>query len=258
MMNQFIPESSLLNHIYIPFYNPPAKRVENCSDFFTYIEPDSRGIMSVINLITDSDQGRAEPVVPFIDLGKFDTETKEWFWMDDSGFPYRIYENSESNGWVLRPQWPINYVGSELSFDPDILIYGADGRELGFYSEASITQNDETVTVRMYPGNPVMMTIDGVVLKDKTIYGNDSLTTGLTSLNSERNPEFYFDSINNKIHTNQNLVGFDPRNIKIYFYESIKEVSVKARLNANAGGTAYYSPTVDYYIVKLNGQYLRG
>lgn len=257
-MVQFIPESSLLNHVYTPFYSPPIKRVENCADFFTYLEPDSNGITSIINLITDTRQGRTEPVVPFIDIGKFDPETRDWYWVDASGFPYRIYKNSDSDAWFLRPQWPINYIGSELEFDPDILLYSEEGRELGFYSEASFFNNNDTTSVRMYSSNPVMITIEGSILSDKTVYGNESVTTGLTSLNPGRNPEFYFDSINNKIYTNQNLLGFDPKHIKVYFYESIGEVRVKARLSSNSGGTAYYSPTVDYYIIKLNGQYLRG
>lgn len=254
-MAQFIPESSLLDHIYVPFYRPPIKRVENCSNFFTYLEPDANGVVSIINLRTDTAEGGTTPVVPFIDIGKFDPETKDWAWIDASGFPYRITQSSvDVSGWALKPLWPINHVNEELQFDPTDLTYSEEGKELGFYSSATI----DSSTVRIYSSNPVMLTIEGKIIQDKTVYGSENITTGLTELNTELNPEFYYDSINNKIYTNQNLLGVDPSNIKVYFYESANEVSVKARMATNAGGPAYYTPIVDYYIVKLNGQFLRG
>lgn len=253
-MAQFIPETSLLDHIYIPFYRPPVKRVENCGNFFTYLEADVNGVTSIINLVTDTVEDGISPVVPFIDIGKFDSETKDWSWVDGSGFPYRIQRNSTDDGWVLKALWPINHVGIELDIDPTILTYDEEGKELGFYSTAT----NGSLEDRMYPSNPIMVTIEGKILQDKTVYGSENLTTGLTELNTNLNPEFYYNPINNKIYTNQNLLGVNPRNIKIYFYDSINNVSVKARLSTNSGGSSYYTPIVDYYIVKLNGQFLRG
>lgn len=250
-MAQFLPESSLLDHIYIPFFRDPVKRVENCSNFFTHLEPDANGIFSIINLITDVEDGGTESVVPFIDIGKFDPETKDWFWFDGSGYPYRIKQSSTvEDGWALEAQWPLGYFGTDLEFDPFVLDYAKDGKELGFYSLANSD-------IRVFSGSPIFVTIEGKILSDKTVYGNENITTGLTSLNSEVNPEFYYDSITNKIYTNQNLLGVEPQNIKVYFYKSENTVSVKARLSSNAGGPASYTPIVDYYIVKLNGQYLR-
>lgn len=256
-MAQFIPESSLLDHVYIPFYSEPNKKVNDCSGYFTFLESDTNGVTSIINLSTeDTTDGGLTPVVPFIDIGKFDPETRDWYWMDASGFPYRISSSTQvTDGWALKAMWPINFEGVELQFNPEFLNYSEDGKELGFYSIATDSSDEE---FRMYPSNPIMVTIEGKVLKDKTIYGNESTTTGLTDLNVELNPEFYYNSLTNKIHTNQNLLGFDLKRVKVYYYESIDEISVKARLSTNAGNSAKYTPVIDYYIAKLNGQFLRG
>ena len=252
-MPRFIPETTLLDNIYIPFYGSPQKRVQNCADYFNRFETASNGVTSVINLITDGEDGQPQPVVPFIDIGNFDAETKEWYYLDASGYPYRIYSSDTSDtGWVLRSLWPINYIDKDLDLDPNIVGYAAEGRGLGFYSNATIDGED----VSMYTAAPIMVTINGKALVDKTLYGDRDMTTGLTDLNVELNPEFYYDYSSNKIYTNQNLLAFDPKHIKIYFYESLNEVSVKARLSSNSGSDAYQTPVVDYYIAKLNGQFL--
>lgn len=252
-MDRFIPETTLLDNIYIPFYRSPEKRVKNCADYFTHFETDNNGVTSIINLVTDTDDDPMHPVVPFIDIGNFDTETKDWYYLDASGYPYRIFASDTSDtGWVLRALWPINYIDKDLDIDPNIVGYKSDGRGLGFYSNATLDGED----ISMYTAAPIMVTIDGKALIDKTIYGDRDITTGLTDSNVELNPEFYYDYINNKIHTNQNLLAFDPKHIKVYFYESLNEVSIKARLSSNSGSDAYQTPVVDYYIAKLNGQFL--
>lgn len=252
-MPRFIPESSLLDNIYVPFYSAPEKRVENCADYFTYLESDMNGVTSVINLVTDTLDEIAKPVVPFIDIRNFDPETKEWYYLDASGYPYRLFSDSSSDtGWVLKTMWPINYINDELTIDTSIVGYTEQGKGLGFYSIATLNGDE----INMYPGNPVMVTIDGKTLVDKTVYGTQNMTTGLTTLNSDVNPEFYYDYVNNKIHTNQNLLTYDPKHIKIYFFKSLNEISIKARLASNSGSDAFYTPVVDYYVAKLNGQLL--
>lgn len=247
-MSQFIPESSLPNHVYIPFYRKPIKKVKDCT-YFKNIEIGSDGFLSIINL-NDPD---GNPVYPFIDIGNFDIETKSWYWLDIYGFPYRIYRDG-SNNWYLSALWNINNFGKYLYFDPDDLLYDKNGHHLGFYSLSS--SNDEEH--RMYTSSPIIVTIEGKIIKDKTIYNGNTNTTSLTKLSSYLNPEFYYDSINNKIYTNQNLGGIDPSMIKIYYYESFDSVSVKCKMDANSGGDALYTPTIDYYILKLDGQHLRG
>jgi hypothetical protein len=205
--------------------------------------------------VSETREGAVAPVVPFIDIGKFDPETKDWYWMDASGFPYRIFWDNTRDEWYLNAQWPINHIGDDLYFDPETLNYQETGRELGFYSTATTGNASEFF---MYSARPIQITIEGKRLRDTTIYGSENITTGLTQLNTELNPEFYYDSTVNKIYTNQNLIGVDPVNIKVYFYDSADSVSVKCRMSANSGGDAYYTPIVDYYVVKLNGQFLRG
>jgi hypothetical protein len=130
-MANFIPESSLLNHVYIPFYKPPSKRIENCSNFFTYIEPDSNGLMSIINLVTDNTDGATVPVIPYINIGKYDSETKEWFYVDASGFPYRLFY-SNSDQWYLNALWPINNINTQLIISPNAISYDSQGKNLDF------------------------------------------------------------------------------------------------------------------------------
>lgn len=252
-MPRFIPESSLLDNIYIPFYSAPEKQVKNCADYFTYLEPDTNGVTSIINLMTDTSDEIAKPVVPFIDLRNFDSETKEWYYLDASGYPYRLFSDSSSDtGWILRALWPINYIDKELMIDTSIVGYTEQGKSLGFYSTAILDGNE----INMYPSNPVMITIAGKTLVDKTIYGTRDMTMGISALNSDVNPEFYYDYVSNKIYTNQNLLAYDPNHIKVYFFKSLNEVSIKARLASNSGSDAFYTPVVDYYIAKLNGQFL--
>lgn len=251
-MTRYIPDSVLLNHVYVPFVQAATPKIFNCIDHFTNLEIGPNGFTSVIDLTLINDDSSKERVFPFINLKKFDSKTKDWFWYDDIGFPYRIYKGTGS--WELQPVWEFGkYFGNPITFDPSNILYNQVGRELGFYSSARFYNSGIT----MYTGAPLILTINGETITDKTIYGQ-STNYNLTKFGVEENKEFYYNPSLNKIYTNQNLNELDLAQVKIHCYTVSKEVSVKCRMKANQGGDAYLTPTVDYYIVKLNGQFLRG
>lgn len=248
-MSQFIPESFLINNVYTPFYIPPKKNIFNCQDNCT-IETGLNGLESTINI-----ENNGEAVIPFIDLSRYDVETKGWFWYDSDGFPLRLKRHSNGIDWALTPLYEFSqYYGMELTIDPNNLMYNQFGKNLGFYTLVTSPITD----VKVYSGSPIVLELFGKVVKDMTDYDTLSTDITLTNLNSEINKEFYYNSQLNKIYTNQNLTSFDLTQVKIYFFNTINSVKVKCVLSGNSGMNNYSTPTVDYYIAKLHGQYLKG
>lgn len=246
-MATYLPYNSLLNHIYIPFHQLPEKKIYNCVDHFTSLETGFNNQISTIDLSLEN----GEQVFPFIDLSKYDPDTKDWFWYDSDGMPFREKYNSS---WELDSVYDMgSYKNSTVTFsNPDELRYDSDGKELGFYSLGTVSGS----AVNFYSGRPIFITINGEPLKDRTVYDEKSINN-LTSVNVSSNKEFYYDSTSNKIYTNQNLSEVEPKNIKIYFYNIYNTVSVKCRLKSNNGYDSRITPIIDYYILKLNGQYLK-
>ena len=259
---EFIPNSVLLNNVFSPFLNEPKREVFNTSvtnqaiakDGSFTLEMGSNGITSVIDLSINDPKLDKKPIVPYVDLSKYDPESKDWYWYDEDGFPYRMFYDLGLGKWVATALWPINNYGESIKIDPSNLTKAEDGPQLGFYVNGVLGEE----TVKLYTGRPLILEIDGEVITDNTIYGSVNITTGLTDLNTDVNKEFYYDEGVNKIYTNQNLLSVDSTHIKVYLYTVPNEVSVKCRMSSNSGTTALVTPTVDYYVVKLNGQNLRG
>jgi hypothetical protein len=246
-MNQFIPESFLLNNVYTPFYIPPKKNIFNCQDNCT-IETGLNGLQSTINI-----ENNGDPIIPFMDLSKYDSETKDWFWYDEDGFPMRIQRSGDN--WVLIPLYEFSrYYGLQLIIDPNNLMYNQYGKNLGFYTLVISPVAD----VKVYCGRPIIVELFSKVVKDLTDYDTFSTDITLTNLNTEINKEFYYNLQLNKIYTNQNLTSFDLSQVKIHFFSTVNSVKVKCVLSGNSGMNNYSTPTVDYYIAKLHGQYLKG
>lgn len=241
----------LLNNSYIPFYINPEKKVYNCATDFTQFEIGNNGLTSVISLVNTE----GNSIIPFIDLSKYDSETKDWFWYDNNNFPLRLsYYNGE--------EWNLNYIWNFVqnynrtySFNPKVL---SNGGESGFYSTSYYYIEDAIYYKDVFIGSPIIMTINEEIVYDKTIYSSNDVDPNLTILNSTNNKEFYYNPDTNKVYTNQNLTGSDPAQIKLYFKTLPNNVSVKCRMMGNYGDNSYLTPTVDYYLIKLNGQYLKG
>jgi len=252
---EFIPNTILLNNIYIPFFTNSVKKVFNCLNDFDQLEIGFNGVTSTISLSKQNEE-EYQQIIPFINMSKYDAETKDWFWYDTNNFPFRL-EYIDGTSWKLNSVWEFGeYYGHNLSFNPKKLCNGSI--ESGFYSELTGYDDEAFLGVKFYSGRPIMITINEKILTDVTQYGNTENIPTLTQLNTETNKEFYFDPDTNKIYTNQNLLGVDPAQIKIYFETIPNSISVKCRMMSNYGENSYSTPTVDYYLVKLNGQYLRG
>lgn len=245
---KFIPNSSLLHHIYVPFYELPIKQILTASDLS--LEYDANGVLSIINLSSDSMK-----YTPFIDASKFDFERKDWFWYDSDGFPYRFTAQGETlSSWTLESVYGVPAVdySTDSTIIP-ILVEKTITKELGIY-----TYCNSDKTEKLYKGVPICVLVQNVALTDVTDYFNPNSNVSLNNINTIINKEFYFDSAQNKILTNQNLAGFSPKDITIGFYTIVDNITVKCRLSANEGTVSEITPIVDYYILKINSQNLRG
>jgi len=258
----YVPESSLLNDIYVPFYIQPEFKTKKLIDFDT--ELDKNGVRSIIKF------SKADLLInPFVDYSKFDQESKSWFWYDyiyDETYPSTI---TITLGIIPSVQIP-NPFYPEFSMFKLLLgnttdessFYRKEMRNLKFDKVNKVmyfvsTTGDRTLSIKKwkYQYRPFIITINGNALTDLTDYANLTAAIDLSPTGST-NQEFYYD-FNHKLYTNQNLDSFDIDSIEIHYYETIQEVTMKARLNSNAGRSSYYTPTIDYYITKLNGQYLQ-
>ena len=252
----FAPRSILLNNVYIPLLIEPTKIAINLSEL--RLEQDSNGVNSIIDLSILNANQEYEAIVPFINLSKYDAETKEWFWYDISGFPFRREYDYDDYTWSLTSAWGISAAGgytNNLYINPELTFFDRDSsQELGLALFANTLIN---WSGNFYQGNPLVVTIDNSPLKDLTDYSTTS-TPSLTSVNQLANPEFYYNLEQNKIITNQNLSAYDPLKVQVRCYTMDNSVSLKCSMSANGNGDSNVSPVVDYYIIKLNGQSLRG
>ena len=245
----FRPESILLNSVYIPFYAESRKQIRDLT--YLTLETDVNGIESIINFKTVNSKNVEVPVFPFIDTEKYDQQTKTWFYYDTDGFPYRLTYDDTLEDWTLVDVWDINNYSASGVFDPEDLDHDPEANtQLGLFT----TISDNV----FHRGDPIVVTIEGEPLIDKTNYGTKTVVSTLTTNSTESNKEFYYNTLDNKIYTNQDLSFFDPTDIKVFYYQNIDTVNVKCRMSGNSNRNIYSTPIVDYYIVKLNGQLIRG
>lgn len=253
---EFIPESSLLNNIYVPNYSEPELIAKQLNSLDT--EVDINGVRSIIKLSKDD-----QYFSPFIDMSKFDIDSKDWYWYTYTSF------NSPTTGFI---PYKINISGNVVTFN-SVLGY-RDDLDLGGYSSFSKStvynfKFDINKRVIYFPSSradfqivskfqyrPIIITINGQPLTDLTDYGNLTTDIALSPIDSSKT-EFYY-NFEDKLYTNQNLDGLDPDSVTIYYYQNLQTISVKTRIRSNTGRSSYYTPTIDYFIVKLNGQYLKG
>jgi hypothetical protein len=235
---QFIPESYLPNVPYIPIHFMPQQQVLNATNF--EYEIDTIGQTSIIRLVNSN-----EIILPFIDLAKYDPETKDFFWYDpDDNFPYRFHKSNKS----LETIYPSPYSGLVLN---DLIEFNKDTKRI----EADFIDYDGSLPT-FYKYSPLIVTVNNRAFNDLSDYSTFQSTNRLNRIDS-LTPEFYYD-FESRIYTNQNLAGLDPEQVKIYFYRiSDNNVIVKCRLSANTGKEAFYTPRVNSFIVKIKGQSLR-
>ena len=235
---RFIPESYLPNVPYIPVHFSSQIQTYNASDF--ELELDSEGQTSILRLFMDD-----EVIVPYINLEKYDAETKDFFWYNpEDNFPYRFLKRNNT----LENIYPTEYSG--LAYQ-GITIFNSDRLRL----EGNFTY-DEDKTATFYKYSPLILTVNNRAYNDLSDYSNFRASDRLNKLN-DTIPEFYYD-FESRIYTNQNLAGIDPSQIKIHIFKvTDNKVKVKCRMSANSGVDTFYTPRVNHYIVKLKGQSLR-
>lgn len=267
-MYKFIPESVLLTDVYVPHHVPLHKHSYTLADFT--LDVDDAGTASIINL-------NSKNIVPFIDMTKYDPDSRDFFWYDISGFPFSYdYQYSWDGldrpgtlagtftGLTLKSIYPVDIFNfSPSGFYVDINFKNTfvdldSPHQLGVTVSGVVYRDNYLHQVgdkKFYSAAPLMVAIDDAPLKDVTDYSRVTRTSSLTQNNVEANPEFYYNFQQNRIHTNQNLTSFDPTRVKVRMYMLAGEVEVKARLKSNGTGDYWATPVVDYYLVKLNGQF---
>lgn len=246
---QFYPESYLPNAAYIPAYFQPVRYPLDGTKL--QFELDRTGQTSIIKL----ENNDGHKITPFIDLSKYDAESKDWLWYDDDGLYYRLTRPDGVD--QLNNLYPTRY--SNITRVNDSLIFDRESFELSSSFSASYNESGEEVdgTYSFYKYSPIIVTINNWPLMDISDYSNITASDRLNRVNPGR-PEFYYD-FDGRLYTNQNLAAGDPKNIKVYYFSAGQNsITLSCRLSTNAGSAGYYTPKVDNYIVKLKGQYLKG
>lgn len=247
---QFYPESYLPNAAYIPAYFQPIRHTLDGTQ--VQFEIDSTGQTSIINLETND----GTKITPFIDLSRYDAESKDWLWYDDDGLYYRLTRSNNID--ELNSLYPTRYSG--IVRENESLIFNRNSIELSSSFAASYNDPEEgivTGTYSFYKYSPIIVTINNWSLTDISDYSNITSSDRLNRIDPSK-PEFYYD-FNGRLYTNQNVAGVDPKNVKIhYFTAGQNSITLSCRMSSNAGSASYFTPKVDNYIVKLKGQYLRG
>lgn len=248
----FIPKTFLINNIYLPFYESPKIVIFTIGDQLK-LETGINQVKSVISI-----QENDKQVIPFLDISKYDSESRDWFWYDTDGFPMRSYIDGEN--YCLTSLYPVsNYYNkiitiNNLSLKKDTT---ASSKNLGWYSFIKTIDGVDVIDqeLKVYTGSPIILSIDDNIATDRTDYYNYNNDISLTEFKVDGNIEFYYNTLLNRIYTNQDLTG---AKIELYFFRSEQIVKVKSVLSSNIGMDSYITPTVDYYISKLHGQYLKG
>lgn len=242
-MSQFYPETYIPTKPYIPNYIKPS--IQEINGDKLELEIGSNNVKSVINL-------KESKIEPFIDMNKYDIVTKQWFWYDSiNNLPFRIITTNDDFNYCFES---IYYSLTDGPFGIDSFQdqkYNRDNNK----NRIEITANnaDKSESYTFYVFSPIILTIDDIVINDITDYNNKTINP--FSLNTNIKREFYYD-FNGHIYTNQNFDAIKSKDIKLYVYTLPNTINVKARFKSNCGSQSYYTPYIDYYIVKLNGQSL--
>lgn len=246
----FTPETYLPSAPYIPAHFLPQQKVIDLEIKKgktqkprlqkPRLELDELGQSSIINLMIDN-----ELLIPYVDISKFDSETKDWFWFDASGnLPYRFNKSSNTLGNI----YPSNYSGLTLASNIDF--------DVNNFRLSATFKDVEGSCVDFYKYTPLLLVVENRAYTDLSDYSLFLSSDRLNKIDIT-SPEYYYD-FNSRIYTNQNLAGKNPSQIKLYYYTLCNnKVQVRCRMSANAGSETFYTPRVNNYIVKLKGQSLR-
>jgi len=238
-MYYFPPETALLNSINIPKYVEPVLKEKTLSQLT--LETDSTGVSSIIKITDGKDL-----VIPYIDLSKYDHESRDWYHYDSRNTPVFIRLGSP----LHYPYYTYNKFNIGKLVDGLVTLRKQFDKEKRQAYVVTIESEE-----RLYYAAPILLTINGVVINDVTDYVRFS-SPKLTNVDVVNNKEFFYD-FGSRIYTNQSLTSYDPDSVVIYYYENPNTISVKSRISSNIGVSSSTTPIIDYYILKLRGQDLR-
>lgn len=236
MSANIYPNSSLITSVYVPdFFDPTLVSTSDGSlvlntDFT--IEQDTSGSSSIIRLNK----------VPFIDLAMYDTQRRNWFYTDRFGGKWRFYR---PGSYMIETE---TYLDANTRYPA---AYSMDG----FYNGEQKSVNDlSSFNISEYL--PIRVKVNNYSLADITDYsGGQNVVGKLDNIDPTNNKEFYYD-FKNTIYTNQDLSLYEAEDILIEFYINIDSINISCRMNTNITNLSEYTPSVDYYVVKLTGQNL--
>lgn len=246
-LSRFTPESYLPGFVYIPLFFKPVQTSYSLLDF--QLELDSTGLRSVIRLV-DSAGIR---VTPFIDISKFDSETKDWYWYDSiDNLPFRFTNKSSAVTGTFKNMYPSVNTGLKTGMSIGTSQY-SDVSGVWVSGYGSTTNSSLNNIFLKY--TPILIVADNVPFTDLSDYSNISVTDNLDR--TTNTPEFYYD-FEERLYTNKDLGGYNPNDVKIVMYSvGINEVVVKCMFGSSSNERAKITPVIDDYVVKLKGQYLR-
>lgn len=249
---KIIPYSILPNSIYLPLHSEPKQEKWKLSDLD--IESDVTGVQSIISL-----NGLSDAKHPFIDFSKYDIDYRNWLWFDDQdGLPYRLEKNQFSKKYSFNSIYGIQSSGFVFGCDSLTTKYDDVLGVSSVLTQVVNTTADQSIKKYFYQYSPISLYVKNSPAVDITDYnkpGNQSVSS-LLKTNVSDNPQFLY-GFDGRIYTNLDLSVYDPKDVFVVFYTITDSVSVKCKLAANSDGTPYYTPTVDYYILKLVGQEIR-
>lgn len=240
LLTTFKPESYLPKFAYFPLYFKPIQETYTLDQL--QLELDNAGRASVIRLV-DIDGNR---LLPFIDISKYDSETKDWFiYYNVERLPYRVTQGSAFN---LYP----SDLGTVQDFSVTETVFNTTTKEIQLSCSGV---GHPSLTFIKYA--PIILTVENELYNDLTDYSTITAAPDrLAPLSSTK--EFYYD-FEERLYTNQNLAGINPANIKIIFSRvGDNNVTLKCSVSSNSGNKPKQTPVVNDYILKLKGQYLRG
>jgi hypothetical protein len=259
----FNPSSVLANSIFVPFYFPSNRVSTTISQF--KIESTNSGLKSIINLVNSDNNA----VIPYFDFSKYDGERQMWYWEDEDGLFYRLIAKGDREYDTLIAKLLISSPSEETYISTyNYVLDGVDiNKIVGIESINTQVYNNTTSQLDkrlyiskglyyFYKYDPIQININGKRITDITAY-NGLNQTNLNNIKTDVNMEFYYSFNDNKLYTNQNLTSVLESDVSIKFYTNINSVNVINRMNTNVSTNAKYTPTIDYFIVKLNGQNFR-
>ncbi len=237
------PNSSLLTSVFVPdFFDTKVVSTKESTlvkdKDFTF-EYSVDGLLSIIKLNK----------VPYLDLSKYDHQRRQWYSVDQYENLWRKYDPGD---WIIETDsfytLPGLYDPTGIDLSRYYSVY--DLSPLSYLTTTTAETNG--LTLKVY--SPISINVNDLEVLDITDYSKGTnIVPILNTINPDDNKEFYFDK-NTTIYTNQDFSQYSDTSIIISYHVNVDKINVKFRMNTNTTELSSYTPTVDFFVVKLTGQ----